>query len=57
MTEVNRGESVPVMADTWTPGETIVGHQVIDLVKMKGRPFSDGWEQWKPNPSWGIPVL
>jgi len=34
-----------------------VGHQVIALVKMKGPPFSDGWEQWKPNPSWRIPVL
>jgi predicted RNA-binding protein associated with RNAse of E/G family len=33
------------------------GHQVIELVKMQGPPFSDEWEQWKPNPSWRIPVL
>src|SRR5712691_8822098 len=33
------------------------GHQVIELVKMQGPPFSDGWEQWKPHPSWLIPVL
>ena len=33
------------------------GHQVIELVKMQGPPFSDGWERWKPNPSWRIPVL
>ena len=33
------------------------GHHVIKLVQMKGPPFSDGWEQWKPHPSWRIPVL
>ena len=33
------------------------GKQVIELVQRKGPPFSDGWEQWKPNPSWHIPVL
>ena len=34
-----------------------VGKQVIGLVQVQGPPFSDGWEQWKPNPSWLIPVL
>ena len=33
------------------------GHQVIELVKMQGPPFSDGWEQWKPPPHWRIPVV
>lgn len=33
------------------------GHQVVELVKMQGSPFSDGWEQWKPHPSWRIPLL
>jgi len=33
------------------------GHQVIELVQMQGPPFSDGWDQWKPHPSWRIPVL
>ena len=28
MTEVNRGESESVMAETWAPGETIVGQSV-----------------------------
>jgi predicted RNA-binding protein associated with RNAse of E/G family len=33
------------------------GDHVIELVQMQGSPFSDGWEQWKPHPSWRIPVL
>src|SRR2546425_282046 len=33
------------------------GLHLISKLQRKGPPFSDGWEQWKPNPSWRIPVL
>ena len=27
------------------------------IVTEKGPPFSDGWEQWRPDPSWTIPSV
>lgn len=27
------------------------------IVFEKGPPFSDGWEAWRPDPAWPVPVL
>ena len=33
------------------------GERVIELVERWASPFSDGWEHWRPEPSWPVPVL
>ena len=33
------------------------GERVIDALERRASPFSDGWEQWTPDPGWGIPAL
>jgi hypothetical protein len=31
--------------------------RAVELVERRASPFSDGWEDWTPDPSWDIPVL
>jgi hypothetical protein len=33
------------------------GARVIQLVEEWQSPFADGWERWRPDPSWPIPEL
>lgn len=30
---------------------------VIAAIESRGAPFTDGWEQWRPDPGWPTPVL
>ena len=31
--------------------------RAIELIEGRRSPFSDGWEQWEPDPSWPMPEL
>ncbi|MER5735882.1 MULTISPECIES: DUF402 domain-containing protein [unclassified Streptomyces] len=33
------------------------GAAAVRLVEEWGTPFRDGWEEWRPDPSWTVPVL
>ncbi|MGW0607295.1 cytidylyl-2-hydroxypropylphosphonate hydrolase [Streptomyces sp. NPDC002644] len=33
------------------------GRRAVDVVRAWGTPFSDGWEDWRPDPSWPLPSL
>ncbi|HCA85092.1 MAG TPA: DUF402 domain-containing protein [Streptomyces sp.] len=33
------------------------GRSAVELVRAWGPPFRDGWERWRPDPAWTIPVL
>ncbi len=33
------------------------GAAAVRLVESWGTPFRDGWEEWRPDPSWTVPVL
>ncbi|RSS82127.1 DUF402 domain-containing protein [Streptomyces sp. WAC06614] len=33
------------------------GRAAVELIKAWGSPFSDGWEHWRPDPAWDVPVL
>lgn len=33
------------------------GLSAVDLIESWGRPFSDGWEDWRPEPHWTVPSL
>ena len=33
------------------------GESVVRQIDARSRPFSDGWEMWRPDPTWPIPTL
>ncbi|MBB5940229.1 cytidylyl-2-hydroxypropylphosphonate hydrolase [Streptomyces zagrosensis] len=33
------------------------GRAAIDLITSWGAPFREGWENWRPNPTWPVPAL
>lgn len=33
------------------------GHRVIARLEGRMPPFDDGWERWRPDPAWPIPLL
>jgi len=33
------------------------GERVARLIERWEPPFSDGWEDWRPDPAWPLPVL
>ncbi|MGW5851908.1 cytidylyl-2-hydroxypropylphosphonate hydrolase [Streptomyces sp. NPDC055254] len=33
------------------------GRAAVDVIKAWGAPFSDGWQDWRPDPAWTVPVL
>ncbi|MEU3913068.1 MULTISPECIES: DUF402 domain-containing protein [unclassified Streptomyces] len=33
------------------------GRAALEVVKAWGPPFGDGWENWRPDPAWEVPVL
>ncbi|MFD5887400.1 DUF402 domain-containing protein [Streptomyces sp. NPDC060334] len=33
------------------------GLAAVELIKEWGAPFSSGWEKWRPDPAWRVPVL
>ncbi|WP_351226171.1 DUF402 domain-containing protein [Streptomyces sp. NPDC002133] len=33
------------------------GQSAVEVIRAWGRPFSDGWEDWRPDPRWPVPEL
>jgi predicted RNA-binding protein associated with RNAse of E/G family len=33
------------------------GDRVVRMLANRARPFSEGWERWRPDPAWPLPVL
>ena len=33
------------------------GRSAVDVISAWGPPFSDGWQHWRPDPSWTVPPL
>ncbi|WKX72321.1 DUF402 domain-containing protein [Streptomyces sp. XD-27] len=33
------------------------GRAAVDLIDSWGRPFREGWEDWRPDPRWSVPSL
>ncbi|MET7756025.1 DUF402 domain-containing protein [Streptomyces sp. NPDC005389] len=33
------------------------GQRAVDRITAWGAPFSDGWENWRPDPAWRVPEL
>lgn len=33
------------------------GRAAVGLIRRWGAPFSEGWQDWRPDPAWGVPAL
>jgi hypothetical protein len=33
------------------------GWSAVEVIRAWGAPFSDGWQHWRPDPGWPVPVL
>ncbi len=33
------------------------GRSAVEVIEAWGRPFADGWQHWRPGPSWSVPPL
>ncbi|MEU2155045.1 DUF402 domain-containing protein [Streptomyces sp. NPDC019396] len=33
------------------------GQSAVEVIRSWGPPFSDGWEDWRPDPGWAVPEL
>ncbi|MFE3325168.1 DUF402 domain-containing protein [Streptomyces sp. NPDC059176] len=33
------------------------GQDAVEVIRAWGPPFSDGWEDWRPDPGWPVPEL
>ncbi|MGW3021499.1 cytidylyl-2-hydroxypropylphosphonate hydrolase [Streptomyces sp. NPDC001221] len=33
------------------------GRSAVEVIQAWGTPFSDGWQHWRPDPSWSVPSL
>lgn len=33
------------------------GRDAVGVIRSWGSPFADRWQDWRPNPSWGVPSL
>ncbi|MEU5093305.1 DUF402 domain-containing protein [Streptomyces sp. NPDC020996] len=33
------------------------GASAVEVIRAWGPPFSEGWQNWRPDPSWGVPSL
>ncbi|MCW2869817.1 DUF402 domain-containing protein [Actinacidiphila oryziradicis] len=33
------------------------GDRAVEVIRAWGRPFRDGWENWRPDPAWPVPAL
>lgn len=45
----------------WTPTKAnqvrLDGWEVVRLIESQSAPFNEGWQWWRPDPSWTLPVL
>lgn len=50
-----------VAAGYFTPAEAAATHgegdRVIALARKQRPPFGEGWQNWRPDPTWTIPSL
>jgi predicted RNA-binding protein associated with RNAse of E/G family len=33
------------------------GWSAVETIRAWGAPFADGWQHWRPDPSWAVPSL
>ncbi|QBJ92124.1 DUF402 domain-containing protein [Streptomyces seoulensis] len=33
------------------------GRRAVEVIEAWGSPYTDGWQHWRPDPSWSVPAL
>ncbi|MFG3286281.1 DUF402 domain-containing protein [Streptomyces sp. NPDC048111] len=55
--EFAQAQRVGLMDDGLASRVRAAGHAAVEVITAWGRPFSDGWEAWRPDPRWPVPAL
>lgn len=55
--DLAEGVRTGVFGEQQAAGIRAEGERVIAAIEQRARPFADGWEAWRPDPSWAVPVL
>ena len=55
--ELTRAVALRLVTQTQADGFHAEGKRAAARLEAKRSPFADGWEQWRPDPTWSIPLL
>jgi hypothetical protein len=55
--ELEEAHAEGLLTDTEIVEIRVEGERVARMIQAWQAPFSDDWENWKPDPSWPLPVL
>ncbi len=55
--ELAEAVSVGLVTQAWADEVRREGERAIERVERRQAPFSDGWEEWQPDPAWPVPTL
>jgi hypothetical protein len=46
-----------LMDDRLAEGVREAGRRAVEVIRAWGPPYCDGWQRWRPDPSWAVPSL
>ncbi|MFI1398337.1 DUF402 domain-containing protein [Streptomyces sp. NPDC020681] len=55
--EFDQAQRVGLMGPEKAERVRAAGRAAVEVIQAWGAPFSDGWEHWRPDPSWRTPEL
>lgn len=55
--EIDEATANGLVTRAWAAAVRREGKRVIARLEGRQSPFSDGWEEWQPDPAWPIPAL
>ncbi|MGW2341567.1 cytidylyl-2-hydroxypropylphosphonate hydrolase [Streptomyces sp. NPDC001661] len=55
--EFAQAQAVGLMSRAQAAEVRSAGRRAIEAIENWRRPFSDGWQHWRPDPAWPVPAL
>ncbi|MGY0492060.1 cytidylyl-2-hydroxypropylphosphonate hydrolase [Streptomyces sp. WG-D5] len=55
--EFAQAQAVGLMSAGQAAEVRAAGRRAIEVIEGWQRPFSDGWQHWRPDPAWPVPAL
>jgi hypothetical protein len=55
--EFAQAQAAGLMPATTADAVRAAGDRAVEVIRAWGRPFRDGWENWRPDPAWPVPAL
>lgn len=55
--QFQRRQDLGLISDRQARAVRAEGERVVERIRNRASPFSDGWENWVPDPGWPVPSL